>query len=250
MDANKTKKKKRRNGRKKKATAEQTLYAKSVREWVSLDSSSSSSSSDSTPPSLDHDFGLRSCVGDDKLVFDLHSHSIFSDGFLSPTALVERAHRNGRERERQWAWRHKAQQVNVTFGGPVSDIQSAQDCKADMKTPSVNPAEHLVFTTMLIVFTTYTMEKAIEYVIFDPTIVLPHHLHPITTSFFMTTLLWSTSGGVFHVAFNVFEEMSTNLSSAISHSMKSFPLIFPITSAGDLHQHGSYFVRADLWIPL
>ncbi|KAK9166909.1 hypothetical protein Scep_002100 [Stephania cephalantha] len=96
MDANKTKKKKRRNGRKKKATAEQTLYAKSVREWVSLDSSSSSSSSsDSTPPSLDDDFGLRSCVGDDKLVFDLHSHSIFSDGFLSPTALVERAHRNG-----------------------------------------------------------------------------------------------------------------------------------------------------------
>ncbi|KAK9167843.1 hypothetical protein Scep_003034 [Stephania cephalantha] len=125
-------------------------------------------------------------------------------------------------------------------------IQSAQDCRADMKTPSVNPAEHLVFTTMLttmlIVFTTYAMEKVIEYVIFDPTIVLPHHfwtfidhLHPITTSFFMTTLLWSTSGGVFHVAFNVFEEMSTNLSSAISHSMKSFPLIFPITSAGDLH---------------
>ncbi|KAK9082131.1 hypothetical protein Syun_031531 [Stephania yunnanensis] len=122
------------------------------------------------------------------------------------------------------------------------NIQSAQDCRAVMKTPSVNPAEHLVFTTMLIVFTTYTMEKVIEYVIFDLTIVLPHHfwtfidhLHPITTSFFMTILLWSTSGGVFHVASNVFEEMSANLSSAISHSMKSFPLIFPIPSAGDLH---------------
>ncbi|KAK9149217.1 hypothetical protein Scep_007974 [Stephania cephalantha] len=45
--------------------------------------------------------------------------------------------------------------------------------------------------------------------------------------------------GVFRVAFNVFEEMSANLSSAISHSMKSFPLIFPITSAGDLH-HGLF----------
>lgn len=31
----------------------------------------------------------------EKLVFELHSHSICSDGFLSPTKLVERAHLNG-----------------------------------------------------------------------------------------------------------------------------------------------------------
>lgn len=29
------------------------------------------------------------------MLFELHSHSIHSDGFLSPSALVERAHRNG-----------------------------------------------------------------------------------------------------------------------------------------------------------
>jgi len=29
------------------------------------------------------------------VLFELHSHSNHSDGFLSPSALVERAHRNG-----------------------------------------------------------------------------------------------------------------------------------------------------------
>lgn len=29
------------------------------------------------------------------LLFEMHSHSVHSDGFLTPSALVERAHRNG-----------------------------------------------------------------------------------------------------------------------------------------------------------
>ncbi|KAF5198967.1 polymerase/histidinol phosphatase-like protein [Thalictrum thalictroides] len=73
-------------------TGEQSFAAKAVNEWVSLDSPSSMVSSVD-----DFGFQLKSCGNRiaDKLVFELHSHSICSDGFLSPTALVERAHRNG-----------------------------------------------------------------------------------------------------------------------------------------------------------
>ncbi|KAI9103505.1 hypothetical protein K1719_023128 [Acacia pycnantha] len=94
---NKKKKKKRGGGNKKKMTTEQTLALKTVSEWVFLDHSSPS------PDSLcleDDGFGeQKSTVGigqeEKKVVFELHSHSKFSDGFLSPSKLLERAHGNG-----------------------------------------------------------------------------------------------------------------------------------------------------------
>ncbi|KAJ9686959.1 hypothetical protein PVL29_015704 [Vitis rotundifolia] len=85
---NKSKKKKKRGGRKKKMTAEQLHALNSVKEWVFLDQPSTA---------VDDDFGVQksqSRVGDN-IVFDLHSHSIRSDGFLSPSKVVERAHGNG-----------------------------------------------------------------------------------------------------------------------------------------------------------
>lgn len=99
---NKKKKKNKRGGSKKKMTPEQTLAFKSVSEWVFLDHPSSSSSSSSLSFSaaasfLVDDFGVQKSLGKggEKMVFDLHSHSKCSDGFLSPTKLVEKAHVNG-----------------------------------------------------------------------------------------------------------------------------------------------------------
>ncbi|EXB55309.1 Protein trpH [Morus notabilis] len=88
------KKKKKRGGTKKKMTAEQSLALKCVREWVFLDQSSSSLTASSC---VVDDFGAQKTLGrgGEKLVFELHSHSKFSDGFLSPSKLVERAHGNG-----------------------------------------------------------------------------------------------------------------------------------------------------------
>jgi ABC-type enterochelin transport system substrate-binding protein len=82
---NKKKKKKKRGGSKKKMSAEQTQALKSVSEWVLLDHSSSAV--------LD-DFGVQQKTLVKPLVFELHSHSKCSDGFLSPAKLVERAHGN------------------------------------------------------------------------------------------------------------------------------------------------------------
>lgn len=88
----KNKKKKKRGGSKRKLSLEQTVAYKSVSEWVFLDRSDNSSS---TAEIID-DFGVVNWNHPkEKLVFDFHSHSIHSDGFLSPTKLVERAHRNG-----------------------------------------------------------------------------------------------------------------------------------------------------------
>ena len=87
----KKKKKKKRGGGKKKMTAEQSLAFNSVTEWVYLDQSHSSSSSED-------DFRVHQILNravDNNVVFELHSHSNFSDGYLSPSKLVERAHCNG-----------------------------------------------------------------------------------------------------------------------------------------------------------
>ncbi|KAH9698038.1 POLIIIAc domain-containing protein [Citrus sinensis] len=87
----KKKTKKKRGGGKKKMTAEQSLAFNSVTEWVYLDQSHSSSSSED-------DFGVHQILNravDNNVVFELHSHSNFSDGYLSPSKLVERAHCNG-----------------------------------------------------------------------------------------------------------------------------------------------------------
>ncbi|KAI3949065.1 hypothetical protein MKW92_022899 [Papaver armeniacum] len=93
----KSNKKKKNNGGKKKSnnnskiSAEQKLH-NHVYDWVFHDSISPPASSVIT--TCADDFGVqRSFVG--KVVFELHSHTICSDGYLSPTALVQRAHRNG-----------------------------------------------------------------------------------------------------------------------------------------------------------
>lgn len=94
-DKKKKKKKKNRGGSKKKMTHEQVLAFKSVTEWVFLEHPSSSLAL--APSSLVDDFGVQKPVGKngDRVLFELHSHSKCSDGFLSPSKVVERAHMNG-----------------------------------------------------------------------------------------------------------------------------------------------------------
>uniref|UniRef100_A0A803Q900 Polymerase/histidinol phosphatase N-terminal domain-containing protein n=1 Tax=Cannabis sativa TaxID=3483 RepID=A0A803Q900_CANSA len=62
-------------------------------EWVSQDQSSFVTAASCVVD----DFGVQKSLGrgGEKLVFELHSHSKCSDGFLSPSKLVERAHGNG-----------------------------------------------------------------------------------------------------------------------------------------------------------
>lgn len=91
---NSKKKKKKRGGSKRKLSVDQLLAYKSVGEWVFLGQSNPPSASSN--PSFDDDFRVHFHPNSsEKLVFDLHSHSICSDGFLSPSKLVERAHQNG-----------------------------------------------------------------------------------------------------------------------------------------------------------
>lgn len=92
---NNKKKKKNRGGTKKKMTHQQILALKCVSEWVFLDHPSSASASAAS--CVVDDFGVQKPVGrgGEKLLFELHSHSKFSDGFFSPTKVVERAHING-----------------------------------------------------------------------------------------------------------------------------------------------------------
>ncbi|KAH9603154.1 hypothetical protein KSS87_018600 [Heliosperma pusillum] len=85
-------KKKKRGGSKRKMTVEQTLALKSINEWVHLcgDSNNNEEIMDDFLPDI-----MNQACFSDKIVFELHSHSICSDGYLSPSALVERAHHNG-----------------------------------------------------------------------------------------------------------------------------------------------------------
>lgn len=96
----KNKKKKNKGGTKKKMTHDQVLAFKFVSEWVFLDHPSASSSFSSSPSAAScvvDDFGVQKPVGrgGEKLLFELHSHSKFSDGFFSPSKVIERAHING-----------------------------------------------------------------------------------------------------------------------------------------------------------
>ncbi|KDP27373.1 hypothetical protein JCGZ_20197 [Jatropha curcas] len=93
----KKKKKKKRGGAKKKMTAEQTLAFKAVTEWVNLDQQSSPLVASTASACVVDDFGVQKTMGrgGGKVVFELHSHSKCSDGFLSPSKVVERAHGNG-----------------------------------------------------------------------------------------------------------------------------------------------------------
>ncbi|CAN0915420.1 hypothetical protein LINGRAHAP2_LOCUS29119 [Linum grandiflorum] len=80
------KKNKNKKKSKSKMTAEQTVALKTVAECVYLDQQQHSASC------LDGGVFRRSENLWDKIVFDLDSHSNHSDGFLSPSKLVERAH--------------------------------------------------------------------------------------------------------------------------------------------------------------
>lgn len=86
----KKKKKKKRGGRKRKMTVEQSMAHRCVSEWVFLGQSSTAAS-----PVVGDDFAVNPSRFSEKLGFELHSHSNCSDGFLSPSKLVERAHLNG-----------------------------------------------------------------------------------------------------------------------------------------------------------
>lgn len=90
-------KKKKRGGGKKKMTIEQSIAFKSVSEWVFSDQYHNSNTSCSSASCVIDDFVVQKPLGRaaDKVVFELHCHSKFSDGYLSPSKLVERAHGNG-----------------------------------------------------------------------------------------------------------------------------------------------------------
>lgn len=86
------KKKKKRGGSKRKMTPEQCSAFKSVSEWVYMDQQHLTAAS-----CVVDDFGVQKSFsrGVQKVVFEFHSHTKHSDGFLTPSKLVERAHTNG-----------------------------------------------------------------------------------------------------------------------------------------------------------
>ena len=70
-------------------TPEQALAHKAVSEWVYSDYPLAG-------PCGSGDFGIGSRKEQkERVVFELHSHSKHSDGFLSPSKVVERAHSRG-----------------------------------------------------------------------------------------------------------------------------------------------------------
>ncbi|KAK6156908.1 hypothetical protein DH2020_011156 [Rehmannia glutinosa] len=98
MVNSKKKKKNKRGGAKRKITLEQTVAYKAVSEWVFLEQSNGgggSSNSMSFGDGFIDDFGVQWYQPKEKLVFEFHCHTTCSDGFLSPTKLVERAHSKG-----------------------------------------------------------------------------------------------------------------------------------------------------------
>ncbi|GER55519.1 DNA polymerase III PolC-type [Striga asiatica] len=95
MGNNGKKKKKKRGGAKRKMTLEQTVAYKAVSEWIFLDQSNSNCNPLSFGDPFLDDFGVKWYQPKEKLVFEFHCHTTCSDGFLSPTKLVERAHQKG-----------------------------------------------------------------------------------------------------------------------------------------------------------
>ncbi|ONK75516.1 uncharacterized protein A4U43_C03F17710 [Asparagus officinalis] len=81
------KKKKKGRGRKR-VTPEQIAASRYVNRWVFGDSGSNLLDDDFVPANVQ-----KSAI--ERVGFEFHSHSRCSDGFLSPSAVVERAHRNG-----------------------------------------------------------------------------------------------------------------------------------------------------------
>ncbi|VAI08893.1 5'-3' exoribonuclease-like [Triticum dicoccoides] len=83
-------------GRKKPRTsADQALALDYVRAWAHPTPPPEPSTADAVGGFLPPHAARMACGGGANVLFELHSHSNHSDGFLSPSALVERAHRNG-----------------------------------------------------------------------------------------------------------------------------------------------------------
>ncbi|CAN6313760.1 unnamed protein product [Urochloa humidicola] len=83
-----------RSKKKPQTSADQALALDYVRAWanpVPPEPSSADAEADDFLPAQ----AARGGGGGSSVLFELHSHSNHSDGFLSPSALVERAHRNG-----------------------------------------------------------------------------------------------------------------------------------------------------------
>ncbi|KAL5210230.1 hypothetical protein ABZP36_005853 [Zizania latifolia] len=95
---NRKKSKPGRSKKKPKTSADQALALDYVRAWAQPTASApppESSTTDAGDDFLPHQAARMASGGGGSVLFELHSHSIHSDGFLSPSALVERAHLNG-----------------------------------------------------------------------------------------------------------------------------------------------------------
>jgi hypothetical protein len=83
------KKKKKKRRRRKMVTPEEISAFRFVRHWVFPDRATDE---DDVEAEIEFSSGNKRAG---RILFELHSHSSCSDGFLSPTALVERAHTKG-----------------------------------------------------------------------------------------------------------------------------------------------------------
>ncbi|XP_042063584.1 5'-3' exoribonuclease-like isoform X2 [Salvia splendens] len=132
----KEKKKKKRGGAKRNMEVEQRVAYKAVREWVFLEQSNSCGNSMDTCV-VDDDFGVQCYQPKEKLVFEFHCHTTCSDGFLSPTKLVERAHHRGllcllclkesHNTEIPWAEIHQVKVLALTDHDTMSGIPEAME---------------------------------------------------------------------------------------------------------------------------
>ena len=84
-------------GKKKARTcADQALALDYVRAWAHPAPPPEPSTADAGDGFLPPQAARMACgSGGGNVLFELHCHSNHSDGFLSPSALVQRAHRNG-----------------------------------------------------------------------------------------------------------------------------------------------------------
>ncbi|GLJ52129.1 hypothetical protein SUGI_1108990 [Cryptomeria japonica] len=79
--------KKKKSGKKKRKSIDHSAATKYLQEWFYKTDSEEAINNDFVPKSL-------KCT-EAPVIFELHSHSTCSDGYLSPSAVVDRAHRNG-----------------------------------------------------------------------------------------------------------------------------------------------------------
>lgn len=89
--------KKKKGGKKKKRIVDHSAATKFLQEWASMDSGFSDTEENRERP-LQNNGDLLSKIricDEGPVIFELHSHSTCSDGFLSPSAVVDRAHKNG-----------------------------------------------------------------------------------------------------------------------------------------------------------